>query len=266
MSVLPEAQTTAIASHGAEDVHVRGHSLCRDLIGQVGFTEMLLLQMLGRRPSAAETAAIDACLVALMEHGLTPSVLAARLTYSSAPEAIQAAVAAGLLGVGSRFAGSMEGCAELLARLLAAADGGAEARAIAAEHRAARRPIPGFGHPVHKPDDPRAVRLLRLARDRGVAGRHVAAIEALSHAVDDVYGKHITINATGAIAAILGDCGVPPGIARGFALIARCAGLVGHILEEQQKPAMRAIWEAAERAVPYEEPLSRTAGERGPSQ
>ncbi len=114
------------------------------------------------------------------------------------------------------------------------------------------RRCPASATRPHKPDDPRAQRLLELARERNVAGKHVAAIAALSAAIDATYGRHITINATGAIAAVLGDCGVPAEIARGFGLIARCAGLVGHLHEEQQKPALRAIWEAAERAVPDE--------------
>ncbi len=244
--------TTSIASHSAEDVFIRGASLCKELIGRRTFTELIYFQILGRMPTADQTALIDACLVALMEHGLTPSVLAARLTYSSAPEALQGAVAAGLLGVGSRFVGSMEGCAALLQRIVTAEDDVAEANRIAVEHRAARTALPGFGHPTHKPDDPRARRLLELAHERKVAGRHVAAITALSAAVDATYGRHITINATGAIAAVLGDCGVPAEIARGFGLIARCAGLVGHLYEEQQKPTLRAVWETAERAVPYE--------------
>jgi citrate synthase len=252
MSAQTESPSTAIAEHRPNDVRIRGKSLCVELIGHRSFTELIFLQILGRMPSADQTAMIDACLVALMEHGLTPSVLAARLTYASAPEALQGAVAAGLLGVGSRFVGSMEGCAALLDRITrAAGTEEAEARKVAQEHRAKRQPLPGFGHPTHKPDDPRALRLLELARSRKVADRHIAAIETLSRVVDDVYGRHITINATGAIAAILGDCGVPAEIARGFGLIARCAGLVGHLYEEQQKPSMPAIWEAAERAVPY---------------
>ena len=251
MTSGPDVPTTGITSHNTDDVFVRGKSLCKELIGQRSLTEMIYFQILGRMPTADQTALIDACLVALMEHGLTPSVLAARLTYSSAPEALQGAVAAGLLGVGSRFVGSMEGCATLLERIVAAEDREAEAKRIAVEHRAARTPLPGFGHPTHKPDDPRAQRLLDLARSRSIAGQHVAAIETLGAAVDATYGRHITINATGAIASILGDCGVPAEIARGFGLIARCAGLIGHLYEEQQKPAMRAIWEAAEQAVPY---------------
>jgi citrate synthase len=241
--------TTGIARSIPDDIVVRGKSLCRDLLGKLSFTEMTCFQVLGRVPSPAETALVDACLVALMEHGLTPSVLTARLVYSSSPEALQSGVAAGLLAVGSRFVGTVEGCAALLARMVAG-DPAAEATRIVAECRATRRPVPGFGHNVH-PDDPRTPRLFALARERSVAGPHIAAIEILSAALDRALGRHLTINATGAVAAVLADVGVPAEIMRGFALIARCAGLVGHIHEEQQRPAMESIWEAAERAVPY---------------
>ena len=258
MSFLPKSQTTSIATRTAEDVFIRDKSLTRELMGGLTFTEMMIFQILGRRPGPAETAVIDVCLVTLMEHGLTPSALAARLTYSSAPEAMQAAVAAGLLGVGSLFVGTMEGCAALLERMLASEDGPeAEARRLAQEHHVGPKPIPGFGHPLHKPDDPRSIRLFELAQEQGVAGAHIDAVRTLSRAVDEVWGKHITINATGAVAAALGDCGVPAPVMRGFAIISRCAGLVGHIHEEQNRPAMRAIWEAAEAAVPYDGTASR---------
>ncbi len=255
MSSASERPTTAIATHTADDIYIRGRSLCRDLIGQVSFTELIYFQVMGRMPTAGETAVLDGCLVTLMEHGLTPSAVTARMVYTSATEAMQGAVAAGLLSVGSLFVGTMEGCAALLARLLAAADGPeAEAARIATEHRDARRPVPGFGHPHHKPDDPRTGALFALAEEHGLSGSHIAAVKTLSTAVDDAYGKHITINATGAIAAALGDIGVPASIMRGFALISRCAGLVGHVHEEQQRPAMRAMWEAADEAVPYAGP------------
>ncbi|MFI5401051.1 MAG: citryl-CoA lyase [SAR324 cluster bacterium] len=253
MSYMPNKQTTSLATHTAEDVFIRDKSLCRELIGQLTFTEMLYFLILGRRPAPGPTAAIDACLVTLMEHGMTPSALASRLIYSSATEAMQGAVAAGLLGVGSLFVGTMEGCAQLLERMLASAAGpAAEAGRIATEYRESRKPLPGFGHPQHRPDDPRSIKLFEVARRHGVAGAHVEAVQTLSRAVDETYGKHITINATGAIAAVLGDCGVPAEIMRGFALITRCAGLVAHIREEQVKPAMRVIWEAGELAVPYD--------------
>ncbi|HUT48907.1 MAG TPA: citryl-CoA lyase [Methyloceanibacter sp.] len=253
MSFQPETQTTSIATHTNDDIFIRDESLCRALIGKLSFTEMIYFQMLGRKPSAPQTAVLDACLVTLMEHGQTPSALATRLIYSSAPEAMQSAVAAGLMGVGSVFVGTMDGAATLIARMLGAQDGiEAEAQTIAREHRAAKTPLPGFGHNLHKPDDPRTPVLFVLAEAEGIAGAHIRAIRTLAAAVDEVYGRHITINATGAIAAALGDCGVPPEIMRGFALIARCAGLVGHVHEEQAKPAMRAIWEAADAAVPYD--------------
>jgi citrate synthase len=245
------ATTTNIATSTPDDVTIRGKSLCRDLIGKVTFTEMAFLQVMGSLPTPAQTAVLDACLVTLMEHGMTPSVIAARLVNSSAPEAMQGAVAAGILGVGSVFVGTVEGCAALIERVLASSDTEAEAARVAAEHRASQRPVPGFGHPLHKPDDPRTACILRAIDSAGLAGRHVAALRHLAFAVDQAAGKHVTINATGAVAAALGECGIPASIMRGFAILARCAGLVGHILEEQRTPAMRAIWDAAERAVPY---------------
>ena len=252
MSFLPETQTTSISTHNNDDIFIRDKSLCNDLIGKLGFTEMLFFQILGRAPTAAECTVVDACLVTLMEHGLTPSALATRLVYSSATESMQGAVAAGLLSVGSLFVGTMEGAAALIKRILSADDVDAEAVAIAREHKAAKKPLPGFGHHMHKPDDPRSIRLFEVAKEQGVSGKHIAAMRALSAAIDDVHGKHITINATGAIAAALGDCGVPAEIMRGFAIISRAAGLVGHIHEEQHKPAMRPIWDAAHAAVPYD--------------
>jgi citrate synthase len=170
---------------------------------------------------------------------------------------MQAAIAAGILGVGSVFVGTVEGSAALLERMLAsAARPEVEARAIAREHQAARRAIPGFGHPQHKPDDPRPRCIFRVAEENHVRGRHISALVVLGGAVDEVYGKHITLNATGAMAAALGDAGVPVGIMRGFAILARCAGLVAHAYEEQRRPAMRAIWDAAGGAVPYKAPAS----------
>ena len=246
--------TTRIATSTKSDIFVRGKSLTGELIGKLTFTEMTFFQVLGRMPTEGQTAMLDACLVALMEHGLTPSAITARLTYDSAPEAMQAAIAAGLLGVGSLFVGTVEGAAALIARIVESPDGmEAEARRIAEAHRAEKRRVPGFGHPIHKPDDPRPPVLFEVAERHGVAGAHIEAVRALARAVDEVAGRHLTLNATGAIAACLGDAGVPPGIMRGFAVLARCAGLVGHVLEEQGAPTMNEILDAAEGAVPYEE-------------
>ena len=255
---------TKIARHTAEAIYVRGENLVEDLIGGLTFTEMMYFQLLGGRPTPAQTKILDAVLVTLMEHGITPSSIVARMIYDSCPEAVQAAVAAGLLGVGSTFVGTMEGCAANLEEILAGAkdaegvDGEAvragevaRARAIAQRVRAAKQPIPGFGHPHHKPDDPRSPRLIALAEEAGVPGRHIRALRLLAAEVDAAWGRHLTINATGAIAALLGEIGVPREVMRGIAVVSRAAGLVGHIREEQLDPAARAMWEAVNEGIPY---------------
>lgn len=244
--------TTSIATSDAERILIRGEDLVEDLIGQVSFTEMFLLQLTGKRPPAVHVKILDAVLVTLMEHGLTPSVIATRLIYHSAPDALQAAVAAGILGVGSTFIGTMEGCAGFLEEMLAAPEGmEARAEAIAKRHREAGKPVHGFGHPHHKPDDPRTPRMLAVAEGQGVPGRHIAALKELSRQVDKAYGRHITINATGASAALLGEIGIPQKVMRGVAVVSRSAGLVGHIYEESQKPSAAFIWETIDGAIPF---------------
>ncbi|HJP21144.1 MAG TPA: citryl-CoA lyase [Alphaproteobacteria bacterium] len=245
--------TTAICTSTPDSITVRGHDLVEDLVGQTSFTEMMFLCVMGRRPSTAETAIVDAVMVILMGHGLTPSALATRLVYASSPEAMQAGIAAGLLAVGNNFVGTMEGAARLLEEMVAD-DAGIEAaaRRLAEEHRAAKKPLPGFGHPIHRPDDPRTPKLLAVAEGHGVPGKHIAALRNLGAAVDEVYGRHITINATGAIGAVLCEIGVPAKIMRGFAVVTRAAGLVGHIREEQETPAGIYLCGEAEHLIPYE--------------
>ncbi len=243
--------TTALCSTSATDILVRGKSLPRELIGTVSFTEMIWFQLLGIEPTAAQRALLDASLVTLMEHGLTPTAVTARMTYTSAPEAMQGAVAAGLLSVGSLFVGTMEGCGQLLDRIAVGDDMASVAVDIVREARATKLRLPGLGHPVHQPTDPRTEALFALAREHNVFGAHCRALEALASAAAEILGRPLPPNATGAIAAVMLDVGMPAGILRGLALISRCAGLVGHIHEEQQDPAMGAMWAAAEGAVPY---------------
>lgn len=243
--------TTAICTYTTDAIYVRDKSLVDELIGEVTFTQMMYFQIMGRMPTAGEVTIVDAVLVTLMEHGITPSAIAARLTAMSAPEALQGAIAAGLLGVGGQFLGTMEGAAKLLTEIVAAPDGMAAAQAIARRHRETKTALPGFGHNLHRPDDPRTPKLLDIARRAGVPGRHVAALQTLGAAVDEVYGRHITINATGAIAALLGEIDIPVDIMRGFAIVTRAAGLLGHIKEERENPAARYIWERAAEEVGY---------------
>lgn len=252
MSSAQAPVTTSIARHTSSAIYVRGADLVNDLVGKLSFTEMILFHLTGRKPPPSAVAVLDAVLVTLMEHGLTPSAIVTRLIYDSAPEAVQSAVAAGLLGVGSTFVGTMEGCAALIDELLAAPEGvAARARTVAERHRAGKLPMHGFGHPHLRPDDPRTPRLFEVAQAQGVPGRHIEALKALSVEVDRAYGRHLTINATGAIAAVLGEIGVSQSVMRGIAIISRSAGLVGHICEERERPAARAIWNMVEAGIPF---------------
>jgi len=247
--------TTSIARSDSKQIFIREADLVEELIGEMSFTEMFLFHLTGKKPPAGHVKVLDTVLVTLMEHGLTPSVIATRLIYHSAPEALQSAVAAGLLGVGSTFIGTMEGCAKMIDEMLNAPEGvEARARAIAERHHQAKLPLHGFGHPHHKPDDPRTPKMLSVAKAQSVPGRHIEALLTLSQQVDAVYGRHITINATGASAALLGEIGIPLPIMRGVAVISRSAGLVGHILEESQRPAAAYMWETVDHSVPYEAP------------
>jgi len=244
--------STSIARSDKESIFVREVDLVNDLIGKVSFTEMFLLQLTGKLPPQSHVRILDAVLVTLMEHGITPSVIASRLIYHSAPDALQAAIAAGILGVGTTFIGTMEGCAKVLEEIITAPEGQkARANKIVKRHQAEGTSVHGFGHPHHKPDDPRSPRMLSLVEANGLPGIHVAALKALSKEVDSVYGKHLTINATGATAALLSEIGIPVKVMRGVACVSRSAGLVGHILEENHNPSAAYIWETVDEAIPY---------------
>ena len=243
---------TRLCTHTLTSLHYRDADLVEDLMGKKTFTEVMLMQILGRTPRPVDLRITDVVLIVLMEHGLTPSAIATRLIYMSAPENLQGAVSAGLLAVGSSFVGTMENCARLLDRILAAADPDAEALEIARHYKGLKSPVPGFGHHLHKPVDPRAYKLLELGRaEPELAGDKIRALESLSKAVDSVAGRPITLNATGAVAALLGEIGVPTNVMRGFAVISRAAGLVAHIVEEQNSPSGRFIWHTVEHAIPY---------------
>jgi len=246
---------TRTGTSTATTVRVRGRDLVNDLIGKHSFTEMLYFLTCHRMPDAVETRLLDACLVTLMEHGLTPSAVIARLMADSVPEEPQVAIASGLLAIGSVFAGTTETCAALLLSLKGRVDKGevAAVTATAGDYAEAKRPVPGFGHGTHKPDDPRAIRLLQLAEEAGKAGPYVHTLRALATAVDEAFKRHITINATGAMAAIFLEIGIPVAAMRAFSVVARAGGLTGHLLEEQSSHSGRAIWAAAKATVPYTE-------------
>lgn len=243
---------TELCAHSLTGMNYRDKDLVNDLIGEATFTEVMFLQIMGRKARPVDIKIVDAVLVTLMEHGLTPSAIASRLIYMSAPENLQGAVASGLLAVGSQFVGTMENCSVLLDEIIASPDRQEAALAIATRYKNQKKPLPGFGHHLHKPDDPRSLKLLDLADSEPTLERHyIEALKLLSRAVDQVYARHITINATGAVAALLGAIGVPSRLMRGFAVISRAAGLVSHIAEEQNIPSGRFIWDTIDQAIPY---------------
>ena len=252
-----QAPTTALCRHSNDAIHYRDKDLVADLLtGDADFVKVMAEHILGRDLSQRDVRVLNAVLIGIMEHGLTPSAIATREIYMSAPENLQGAVAAGLLGVGSQFVGTIENSAKLLARMVPLADEAArrdEARAIIAEHKARKQHLPGFGHHLHKPDDPRAKRLIEIGREASFEGGYLDCLELLGQEVDAALGKHVTINATGAIGALLGEMNIPLELMRGFAVISRAAGLVAHIAEEQQRPSGRFIWDLVDKAVPHAE-------------
>ncbi len=234
------AAETKIAVASPDRIWVRGRDLTADLMGGATFTDFVYLLATGRAPTEDQRFFLDLSLVALAEHGLTPSVQAARMTLAADPAALQGAVAAGVLGCGTVILGAADLCRALIDDVLARAGaaGSVEAAAleVARDYRAARRPIPGYGHPLHKPVDPRAERMMALARGRGVAGRAVDAATALTGAIAEVWGKPLPMNVSMAIAATLVDVGVPPALIRAVPILARTGGLIAHLIEEQETP------------------------------
>ena len=228
---------TDVGGADADSITVRGRDLAADLMGRVTFTELTFLLVQGRAPGAKETVLLDAVLVSLAEHGLTPTVLAARLTHTGAPESLQGAVAAGLLGAGSVFLGVVEDTAGFLEHVVAR--GGdleqAAADAVSAAIGAGRR-IPGLGHPVHKAQDPRTARIYAIAEQQALVGPHLQALRLVAAAHREATGKTLPINGAGVAGAALADLGFPARIVRGMALLARTAGLVAHLEEEQSRP------------------------------
>ncbi|HEV3135117.1 MAG TPA: citryl-CoA lyase [Acidimicrobiia bacterium] len=240
---------TWVGSSAPDAITVAGRDLPGDIMGRLSLTELAFLLVTRREPNAGERRILDAVLVSLADHGLTPSALAARLTYTGAPEAIQGAVAAGLLGAGSVFLGPAGDTALFLRDALEQNDelgtDDASLRRIAEIAVEARRQagalVPGLGHPVHRTEDPRVPRLYALAAEEGTLGPHLRLLALVAAVHEEATGKHLPINGAGAGGAALADVGVPPGSVRGFVLIARTAGLVGQLAEEAHQPIGRQL-------------------------
>ena len=249
MSRTPRPIRSDIAWSTPDRITVRGRDLPGEILGHMNLADFSFLQLTGRQASPEQSRVYNALLITLVEHGLTPSAIAARMTYAGAPESLQAAVAAGLCGLGSVFVGTTEGAASMLHTALA--DGSVvdlqnAAEEIVAEHRARRAIIPGLGHPFHKPIDPRTPRLFEIAGENGLSGRYVELLELVGAEAERVYGRSLPINATGAIGALTNELGLPPKIVRGLGVMARAIGLVGHILEESEQPIAVELWQRAD--------------------
>jgi len=229
-----------------DQIFVRGHDLAADLIGKVSLGDVAFLELKGRLPSRQESVMFNALAVTLVEHGLTPSTIAARLTYYGAPEALQAAVAAGLLGMGDRFGGSVEQAARSLQEAPSDQDARAAARRIVEGHRQRKEVVPGLGHPIHKPIDPRTTALFALAAEHGFSGRYVELMQLVAEEASKAYGRDLLVNATGAIAAIASEMELSWRICRGLAVMARAIGLVAHLQEEMEEPMAAEIWSRSE--------------------
>lgn len=254
---------TAIATSDAETITVRGQDLCRDLIGKIDFTDYFWLLVIGEKPTAVQRAVTNACMVAIAEHGLVPSVQASRMTLAAAPEAWQGAMAAGLLGMGSVVAGSSEIAARYMVDVIEAsrepgADLESAVRASLAQLKAARAKVPGLGHPQHSAGDPRADTLLAFADANGVSGDAVACLRMLGRVAPEVMNRPLPINVSGAIPALMLDAGWPLEAMKGIPLLARAAGLVAHLYEESQRSIGFILSHKADQGIGYDGPAAKS--------
>jgi citrate synthase len=252
---------SGIGRSTADTIEVCGRDVARELMGRVSFADLAFLLVAGRLPEPPASRLFNAVLVSLTDHGLTPTVLAARLTYTGAPEALQGAVAAGLLGGGSVFLGPTEDTARFLHEQVSAAELGTDTpdatfRRVADAAVRARldegRKTPGLGHPVHKETDPRVPRIYEIATEEGLLGPHLRLLRAVADAHAEASGRRLPINGAGAAGAALADLGLPPELARGFALLARTAGLIGHLAEERRQPLGMPLYREIDRRMVYE--------------
>jgi citrate synthase len=236
---------TRISQAYPDRVEVRGRDLAGELMGRLTFTEYFHLLLTGEEPSEEQRYFLDVLLVSIAEHGLMPTNVAARMTLAADPGSLQGAVAAGILGCGPVILGTSEECAKLLAS-------GRDPVEVVRELHGRGQKVPGFGHPVHRPLDPRAERILELADERGVSGAHVARARAFRDAVHEVWGKPQAMNVSMPIAAVMLDLGFAVTAVKAVPILARTASLLAHLAEEQERPIGLELAAAAEEAVAYE--------------
>ncbi|MBC2644176.1 MULTISPECIES: citryl-CoA lyase [unclassified Rhodococcus (in: high G+C Gram-positive bacteria)] len=254
---------TSLSTSTATEINLLGHDLAGDLMGKVSFGELAFWLVAMRRPGPGELRVFESVLVALADHGFTPTAIAARVTYLSAPDSLQGAIAAGLLGGGSRFLGVTEDCGQFLHAAIEAHQGelpGTDDEwdqmaldAIARQHKLGKH-VPGLGHPNHKDGDPRTPVLIGIAAEEGLRGPHLQLFEAIGRMSERGVGRKLPLNGAGVCGAALADLGLPVELLRGFALLARCAGLLGQIAEERRNPIASQIYMSVDRGAVYVDP------------
>jgi citrate synthase len=247
---------TSVGTSDADSITVMGRDVADELMGHVTLTELAFLLVQRRPPEPGETRLLDAVLVSLADHGLTPTVLAARLTYTGAPESLQGAVASGLLGSGSVFLGVVEDTARFLGAILARDPDDLEAAAASAVRAriAEGRRVPGLGHPIHKVQDPRTPRIYAIAEEAGRLGPHLRLLRLVAAAHRAESGRELPVNGAGVAGAALADLGFRAELLRGFALLARTAGLLGHLAEEMERPLGMPLYREVDERAAYEPP------------
>ena len=252
----PGIPVSHISQAQPDSVEVRGRDLTGDLMGRLSFTEYFHLLLTGREPTDDQRFFLDVLLVAIAEHGMMPTNVAARMTLAADPGSLQGAVAAGILGCGTVVLGAAEACARLLAEGQARVAAGEAPEPVADDLaqavRAAGGRLPGFGHPVHRPLDPRAERILALADERGASGPHVRLARCLRDAAARAWGRPLTMNVSMPIAAVMLDLGFPAATVKAVPILARTAGLLAHLAEEQEQPVGFLMAARAEEAIEYE--------------
>jgi citrate synthase len=251
------APVSRISQAYPDRVEVRGRDLTADLMGRLSFTEFFHLLLTGREPTDDQRFFLDVLLVAIAEHGMMPTNVAARMTLAADPGSLQGAVAAGILGCGPVILGTSEACARLLEEAQEKVASGSEPAAageeIARALHASGAKVPGFGHPVHRPLDPRAERILELADARGASGGHVLLARCIRDGVAKAWGKPLTMNVAMPIAAVMLDLGFPSSTVKAVPILARTAGLLAHLAEEQERPLGFLMAGSAEEAIRYED-------------
>jgi citrate synthase len=256
---------TAIGTSDADRISLLGHDLAGELLGSISFGELAYWLATKRRPTPQQLRLFEAVLVSLADHGFTPTAIAARLTLYSAPDSLQGAIAAGLLGGGSRFLGVTEDTGAFLHDAVGSLDGtgawddaawDALAREVVTSNRAAGRKIPGLGHPVHKVTDPRTAVMFAIADEEGLKGPHLRLFEAIGRVHPEILGRTLPLNGAGVAGAALADAGLPIALLRGFALLARTAGIIGHLAEEFEQPIGPDVYAMVDRNAVYTPPAT----------